>query len=191
MQQKFFGFRSAAADFPNLKELVVNHTLALLIDQLNLPVFCARLWNLTAIRFGVEDLNQDMDFSPIGSMPHLTELQFYGAGSEPLTRKMIESLLNPNLKKLFLRVKFIEDGAFIRIAEICGANLEIFHFGTTNDYQGTLPSSEWLEFLPLCPGLRELFVDFHGEYPTRNLAATVRGSAAERSRNFGAIGDEI
>ena len=112
-------------------------------------------------------------------------------GSEPLTRQMIESFLNPNLKKLFLRVRFIEDGAFIRIAEICGANLEFFHFGTTNADQWTLPPSDWFEFLPLCPRLRELFVDFHREYPTRNLAATFRGSAAERSRNFEAIGDEI
>ena len=161
---------ATTTEFANVKELILNQYSGIDCDELNLPLFCGRRWNLTAIRLDIEDFKQDiLDFSPIGSMPHLTELQlkFYGGGSDPLTRQIIESLLNPNLKKLFLSVRVIEDGVFIRIGEICGANLEIFHFDSQDDEEWIFLPSEWFDFLPLCPRLRDLFVDYHREYPTQ------------------------
>ena len=159
---------AAAADFANLKELVIHQGFGIDCDQLNLPVFCARRWNLTAIRLDIKNFESERGFFPhwLHAPFDRTSTSACGVESATLTRQMIESFLNPNLKKLFLAVKSIEDGAFIRIAEICGANLEIFHFESIDD-SGHCRLRNGLNFLPLCPRLRELFVDYHCEYPTQ------------------------
>ena len=42
-----------------------------------------------------------------------------------------------------------------------------FFILNANDDQWRFPPSQWLDFLPFCPQLRQLFVDYHREYPTQ------------------------